>query len=377
MRVLVFNKDHPRLNTGYAKCLRELWIKRLSKKFNIAAYITVPPIRFFDNYNGITLYTPYLLSECDIACGGSSLLTHYTNFKADILFTQLDAYVLKEVSELAKTKKIEWVAYLPIDYYPIPDYFIKILEPAKKIISMGKWIQKELNAVDYLYHGIDTTIYKPLGNTKNEIRRKYKNNLVKEGEFLITIIQKNATYKAWVEQLKGIKLFIDSNRDIKTKIYIHSFSKGNYHLPTLISLFGLENYCILCNQYKYYHCLYTEEDMSLIYNLADVNLSVSAEGFGLPIIEAMGCGTPSIVLNFGTPKELLDSLGLNFKVNIKEYKLTEKYVWKPYPKEEEIVRKLEYIANVGSDKYLTKLVNFSKQFSWDKIAEKLRKILEK
>jgi len=376
MRILVFNKDHPKLNTGYAKCLRELWIKRLSKDFEIAAYVTVPHIRFFDKYQDIILYTPELSNKCDLACGGHSLLKHYKNYKADLLFTQLDAYVLKEISELAENKMINWVSYLPIDYYPIPNYFKDILKPSKKIISMGQWCQKELNAQDYLYHGVDLNIYHPLGESKKEIRKKFKNNLVREDEFLITIVQKNATHKAWVEQLKGIKLFIEGNPDIKTKVYIHSYIEGDYHLPTLIHLLGLEDYCILCNQYRYYHCLYTEEDMSLIYNLADVNLSASAEGFGLPIIESMACGTPSIVLDFGTPKELMDKLKITLKVSIKDYKLTEKYVWKPYPDEEKIAEKLNYIVNKGSDGYITKLNKYSKSFSWDSIAEKLKNILQ-
>ncbi len=383
MRILVFNKDHPKLSSGYAKCLREIWINRLSKRHSVAIYATVPPIMFFDEFKGIKIYSGASNNPCDIATGKDSIFENYKDFNADLLFTQVDATVLQSISEFAKRRLINWISYVPIDFEPIPEFITDKLKSSVKVIAMSKWAEKLLrksldNVSGYVYHGTDTDVYKPIGESKIEIRKKFPNNLSNESEFLITIVQKNGENKAWIEQLEGIKFFIESNPDIKTKVYIHSFPSGIFDLQNLIRYFGLEDNCIIANPYKYFHCLYSENDMSMIYNFADVNLNASAEGFGFSTIEAMACGTPTIGMDFGTSKELLKRITPELTVKIKDFKLTPKFLRKPIPDSEDIAKKLEVVANKGSDFYLSKISSFSKQnFNWDIIIKEFMKILEK
>jgi glycosyltransferase involved in cell wall biosynthesis len=54
-----------------------------------------------------------------------------------------------------------------------------------------------------------------------------------------------------------------------------------------------------------------QEDLPLIYNLADVFIYPSVyEGFGLPVLEAMACGTPVITSNVSSMPEIVGDAGV-------------------------------------------------------------------
>ncbi len=54
-----------------------------------------------------------------------------------------------------------------------------------------------------------------------------------------------------------------------------------------------------------------QEELPTLYSLADVFLLPSLyEGFGIPLIEAMGCGCPIVTANVGSPPEVTDGAAL-------------------------------------------------------------------
>jgi glycosyltransferase involved in cell wall biosynthesis len=57
---------------------------------------------------------------------------------------------------------------------------------------------------------------------------------------------------------------------------------------------------------------YVEQaDLPLIYNMADVFIYPSVyEGFGLPVLEAMACGTPVITSNVSSMPEIIGDAGV-------------------------------------------------------------------
>lgn len=94
-----------------------------------------------------------------------------------------------------------------------------------------------------------------------------------------------------------------------------------------------------------------QEDLPLVYSVATVCVQVSiAEGFGLPILEAMACGTPCVVssssslVEIAGPSVLVDPFNVNSIVNgIKEA------VHKKWNQKE--------------------LMSYARQFSWEKTAQ--------
>ena len=77
-----------------------------------------------------------------------------------------------------------------------------------------------------------------------------------------------------------------------------------FNLKELVNRYKLNNKVVFSGMkyFKGFHYL----DMNKVYNVMDVFfLSTSGEGFGVPTIEAMGCGIPCVVTDYTTTHELL------------------------------------------------------------------------
>jgi glycosyltransferase involved in cell wall biosynthesis len=106
-----------------------------------------------------------------------------------------------------------------------------------------------------------------------------------------------------------------------------------------------------------------DEDLLLLYNAADVFVYPSFyEGFGLPVLEAMACGTPVITSNTSSFPEVVGDAGL--MVN-------------PYEINEIAKAIYDVIVNSELKKKLSKKgLQRAKLFSWEDTARKTLKIYE-
>jgi len=107
-----------------------------------------------------------------------------------------------------------------------------------------------------------------------------------------------------------------------------------------------------------------EADLPYIYNRASIFIYPSLyEGFGLPPLEAMACGTPVIASNCSSLPEVVESAGI--LINPKN--------------EEELARSIKKI--LLSPRLAKKLSLYglkqAKKFSWERAARKTLKVLEK
>lgn len=89
------------------------------------------------------------------------------------------------------------------------------------------------------------------------------------------------------------------------------------------------------------------------------------EGFGIPVIEAMACGTPVVVSNGGSLPEIVGDAGV---------------IVNPYDSKD-IARGIKKILESNNSNYRTRLINKGlkqvKKFNWENCAEKTLSILEK
>jgi len=383
MKVLVFNKDYPSLPTGYAKCSREIWVKRISilQKFSIALYVTIPPsLETQSSYNGVQVFFGRDLN------GEFDLPQIYRLFKPNIYVTQIDPWILENTTSYCKNH-IKWVAYVPIDFFPVPNQIYEKLRPASAIVTQSRWATKVLrkklhNVVGHIYPGVDFSIYKPEEESKEQIKQTnvsfMKNLKLGLNDFIITINQRNQFRKTWPEQLLGIKYFSEANPDIKAKVYLHTYPSwpGELELNNLVKQYKLKNISIFCDPDSYLNHKYTEEYLSKIYNISDVNLLTSLEGFGLPTIEALACGTPTIGLDMGVTKELLAPITPELLVETAKWITRKENLQMPLPDAESIAKKLKLVANKGSNFYFKKVNKYAKKFSWDSTAQKFAELLE-
>lgn len=87
------------------------------------------------------------------------------------------------------------------------------------------------------------------------------------------------------------------------------YSSQLINLKSMMNNFGLENRIHLFSNVSL-------DDLVAIYNLADMYIQPSfAEGFGLPILEAMSCGCPVIASNIASNLEILADKSVTFNPN--------------------------------------------------------------
>lgn len=105
-----------------------------------------------------------------------------------------------------------------------------------------------------------------------------------------------------------------------------------------------------------------ESEMPILYNSADVFLHTSEyEGFGLPILEAMSCGVPVVVSNKASIPEVVGSYGKMVDLDANDVI-------------EQFVDKILSCIDMGTDE---KAIEQSKNFSWQKTAQRTIKVYEK
>ncbi|MBI3379817.1 glycosyltransferase family 4 protein [Candidatus Gottesmanbacteria bacterium] len=164
----------------------------------------------------------------------------------------------------------------------------------KDIIHYGRIDEEKVNII---YLGVRKE-FKLLKSTSilNQIRKKY--NLPSNFILYVGDVNYNKnitgiirTFAKIVNNLQSLGLVLVGNGFINNSLQLSE-------ILTLISELGL-NKKILRLGYVEIH------DLAAIYNLAKIYLQPSfAEGFGLPIVEAMACGCPVIVSNTSSLPEI-------------------------------------------------------------------------
>lgn len=107
-----------------------------------------------------------------------------------------------------------------------------------------------------------------------------------------------------------------------------------------------------------------ESDKPLLYSLAQVFVFPSLyEGFGLPPLESMACGVPTVVSNRASLPEVVGSIAP--QVSLEQTKALDKAI-------EEFL----LLSNKGVDSWSKRAVNWTKQFTWSSTAEQTTKVLK-
>ena len=106
------------------------------------------------------------------------------------------------------------------------------------------------------------------------------------------------------------------------------------------------------------------KDSELVQLINKANLIIypsRSEGFGLPIIESLSCGTPVLANDLSVFREIYGNNIFYFK----------------YPDKKQILKKVNYIFSLNSVEYSKlrkKCMNFSKKFTWEKTAKETMKV---
>lgn len=156
------------------------------------------------------------------------------------------------------------------------------------IVTVSQWLKDVTeesffcgNDIRVIHNGLDVNVFRPIANVKNIW------NLPK-GKFIVLGV---AT--AWTEN-KGLNDYKSLAKKLGDRYLIVLVGMTRKQIDSLAKeIFGLPP-------------TRTQEELSALYNLADVVVSMSkAETFGLTIAEGMACGTPGVVCNNTAQPELI------------------------------------------------------------------------
>ena len=238
------------------------------------------------------------------AYGNDVLLADAEHVQADIVISLMDVWVLNP----DLMKKTRWCPWTPLDHDPAPPHVAKTLEAAFQPIAYSQFGVAKLReaGIEALFvpHGVDAQVFRPI--ERADARRRLS---CPEDVFLAGIVAANKgvpSRKAFDQQIRAFAQFHARHPD--SMLYLHTDMLGlnGENIRRIVELSGLPPGAIATvPPYKYARGMIGADWMAHAYSAMDVLLNATkGEGFGVPIIEALACGTPVIVTDFSAMPEL-------------------------------------------------------------------------
>ena len=285
----------------------------------------------------------------------------------DVFFTAIHSIPMIRSS---KTKFVVMIHGLEYQYTlgyknPLNRFFIerpikyaikhsdKIITPSlatKEEILKRNWNVDE-KKIEVVYEGVSEEFYPKSEEEIDKIRKKYE---IGKNPYLL-FVSTIQPRKNIPNMIRAFSQFINENEEMKNTLLLIAGKKGWDYEKSLEApqKYGVEKNVKFLGRVP-------EEDLPILYSGAKGYINVSfEEGFGLPLLESMACGVPSVVSNIPAHKEVGDYLPIYVDPN----------------NIENIKDGIFEIMTRSFDK--KEFIERSKNFSWKNTAEKTLEVLEK
>lgn len=185
---------------------------------------------------------------------------------------------------------------------------IQGLKKADKILTVSNHTKKDLikflgipeSKISTAYWGINK-IFKPT-KIPEHFYKKY--NLHPDKKYLLSVGGLHIARKNLATLIKIMPLILKECPDLELIIAGYNKEKSSTHLKDFIAKENLENKIHLLEKIP-------DQDLCYLYNTAEIFIFPSLyEGFGLPPVEAMACGTPVIASNNSSLPEAVGEAGI-------------------------------------------------------------------
>ena len=237
--------------------------------------------------------------------GNDIIAAHAKYVKPDLVLVLADAW--PHAAEVFKTLPAAF--WLPVDTDRLAIGDEEFLRASGVIpIAMSRFGEKLLKAEGFtgtLYapHAVDVQTFRPLAD-RDALREKWK----VAGRFVIGIAaaNKDGVRKGLSEQFAAFARFRKTHKD--ALLIVHSmikFPTSQLDLERLAIRLGIRDDVRFTDQYAQIAGLMQPPHMAELYNIFDVISNTAyGEGFGVPPMEAMACGTPAILTDCSAMTEL-------------------------------------------------------------------------
>jgi len=186
------------------------------------------------------------------------------------------------------------------------------LKRATKIITISNFSKDEIvdiyktdpKKIKVIHNGFNDLLYKKIEN-KEKIKSVLNKYEINQPYFLyIGRLEKKKNTPALVEAFAIAK---ERHKDLKEKLVLLGYGSFGYdEVKYLIEEYNLVNDVIMPGWVD-------EEDVPFLYNGASAFIfPTKHEGFGIPVIQAMGCGTPIACSDIPVLREVVQDVALFF-----------------------------------------------------------------
>ncbi len=233
-----------------------------------------------------------------------SLEQHAKHVNPDLVLTLGDVWVL----DPAVTAALPVAHWLPSDCRPMSSADLQVVEAAKpELIAMSRFGQARFRdagiLAHYVPHGIPMDVFTP-PQDRAALRERHG---IGPDTFVVGVNAANndAIRKAAPEMMLAFARLLRDRPDSVLALHTGVHCDGGQDLEAVAENLGITDRCLVADQYRYTAGLISAADMRDWYGCLDVLCSSTyAEGFGIPIVEAMSCGVPVITTDASSMTEL-------------------------------------------------------------------------
>lgn len=249
--------------------------------------------------------------------GVDTLPAYIVDEQPDLVLTIMDCRMLGPIAGVLKDTPL--ACWVPGDTEPLSrpeEAFLK--SSGARAIGMTRWGQQRLQeaGIDdaaYIPHGVDTAIYTGTpGDTRLQLEARERLGIPWDG-FVIGMVAANsdAVRKSFPEQFEAFRRLRESNAKAHLCVHTVARSQSNWNLEELAMEIGIANDVSFSQPMPQLTGRIGDDHMVSLYRAFDIlSLCSYGEGFGVPLIEAMACGTPIIATDFGAMREIADTTGI-------------------------------------------------------------------
>lgn len=222
----------------------------------------------------------------------------------------------------AAFRKVPTLHYSPIEGTGLPLAWRKAWEIASPV-AMSEFGADEIAKVmgtrpPVVYHGVDTASFWPVSakrpirlgkavlRSKADAKAYFK---IPEGVQVLLRADTNFTRKRYPSLMRSLAPVLASHPDTWLLMHCRSSDDGGDIRDTRSKFRPEIAHRMVSTGFHDHGFILNRPTLNALYNAADVYVSVSSEGFGLTLAEAIACGVPAVGMDYSAVPEVIGPAG--------------------------------------------------------------------